>query len=105
MRIIFEDGEAELKRHKEVLDAIKNVKGTIMAKMEQFQEGFDKMAAETTRIGEYIKTITDQLNRTDLTETQEESLLAALNAAADRLKEIGVTVETPIPEGELPLVA
>jgi len=73
-----------------------------MPTMEQFAAAFTEMEAETTRIGVYIEGILAQLNRTDLTEVQEQIQLDALQAAANRLKGVGKTVEEPIPTEPLP---
>lgn len=75
-----------------------------MAKLEDFQRALQAVDAETTRIGDYIQQLLSQLNRTDLTDEQEATVLASLNAAADRLKGIGVSVETPVPPDTLPPV-
>ena len=73
-----------------------------MATLAQFQTALTAVDAETTRIGVYIESILAQLNRTDLTDAEETAVLASLQAAADRLKGVGASVETPVPPGELP---
>ena len=76
----------------------------IMGKLEDFQGALSQVDAETTRIGEYIESVLVQLNRTDLTDAQEATVLASLQAAADRLKQVGVSVTQPVPTEELPPV-
>jgi len=73
-----------------------------MPTVAQFEAAFAEMDAETTRIGSYIESILSQLNRTDLTDAEETAALAKLQAAADRLKAVGKTVEQPVPEEPLP---
>jgi hypothetical protein len=76
----------------------------IMAKIEQFQAALAAVDAETTRIADYLNSISAQLKRDDLTEAQEADVLAGLEAAAARLKGVGADVEAPIPSGDLPPV-
>jgi len=73
-----------------------------MPTVAQFETAFAEVDAETTRIGDYIASVVAQLNRTDLTDAQETEALAKLQAAADRLKGVGKSVETPIPVEPLP---
>jgi hypothetical protein len=91
-------------RNADILTYLKRLRGDLMATLAQFQTALSEVDAETTRIGDYIAQLVAQLNRTDLTDAQEAEVLAALAAAGDRLKGIGQTVETPVPEGELPVL-
>lgn len=93
-----------LERVEAVHNKLVELGAEIMASMEQFQAALQQVDQETTRIGNYIQQLLEQLNRTDLTDAQEEQLLAAIGAAADRLRSVGTTVENPVPPGELPEV-
>jgi len=85
-----------------ILAALAAMRSEIMATLEQFKAALSAVDAETTRIGDYIATLLAQLNRTDLTEAQEAEVLAGLQAAADRLKTVGTSVEQPVPTTPLP---
>lgn len=87
-----------------ILDRLQQLEQTIMAKLEDFQAALTAVDAETTRIGDYIQQLLGQLTRTDLTDAQETTILAGLQAAADRLKNVGTSVTAPVPAGELPPV-
>lgn len=83
---------------KDTLRAISELKGLLMATVEQFQAALTKIDAATTKIAAEIAELTKQLARKDMTEAQEADVLAALNAAADKLAAIGGDVENPTPE-------
>ncbi len=73
-----------------------------MAQLQEFKDALAAVDAETTRIGDYIGQLLEQLNRTDLTDAQEAEVLAGLKAAADRIKAVGTSVEEPVPTEPLP---
>src|SRR6185503_7601206 len=73
-----------------VLASIADFRRTVMQTLADFQAAFAEVDAETTRIGNYIEQILAQLNRTDLTDAEEATVLASLQAAATRLKGVGV---------------
>ncbi len=73
-----------------------------MANLQDFKDALAKVDAETTRIGDYIKQLVDQLKAGGMTDAQEAEALAGLTAAADRLKAVGTSVEEPVPTEPLP---
>lgn len=73
-----------------------------MPTVSQFEQAFQAIDQETTRIGDYIETVLAQLNRTDLSDAEEAEQLAKLHAAAERLKGVGASVENPVPSDPLP---
>lgn len=75
-----------------------------MATMEDFQAALSAVDTETTRIGDYIATLTKQLAAGGMTAEQEASVLTGLQAAAERLKGVGSSVQQPVPPGALPSV-
>jgi ethanolamine utilization protein EutQ (cupin superfamily) len=86
----------------EIKSQITQWRDQIMASMDKFQSALQSVDAETTRIGEYIKQALQGLNRTDLTDAQEQEILTGLEAAATRLQAVG-KAEEPVPPGpELP---
>jgi len=74
-----------------------------MATLAQFEAALAAVDAETTRIATVIEALIAQLNSDSLDAAQEEAIFANLRAAADRLKTVGASVETPVPPVEPPV--
>lgn len=87
-----------------VLERLTQMEGRIMAKLEDFQAALAAVDAETTRIADYIQQLLAKLQTTGLSETEEAQVLADLNAATDRLRSVGTSVENPVPTTPLPPV-
>ena len=68
-----------------------------MAKLEDFQAALAAVDAETTRIGVLITELLAQLANGGLTSAQEAEVLTQIQAAADKLKGVGTSVENPVP--------
>lgn len=69
-----------------------------MAELTDFKAALAKVDAETTRIGELIKKLVDQLANGGLTAEQEAEALAGLKAAGEKLAGIGADAENPVPD-------
>lgn len=87
----------------QVLHELRDLRREIMAKLEDFEAALKAVDDETTRIGNLIQELTEQLNRTDLTAEQEAEILAKLSAAGERLKGVGTSVEEPVPPPDIPV--
>ena len=68
-----------------------------MSKLEDFQAALAAVDAETTRIGVLIQELLAKLAAGGLTADEEAGILASLNAAGERLKAVGTSVEEPVP--------
>lgn len=75
-----------------------------MATVAQFQAALAAVDAETTRIAAKIDALIAELNADALDSAQEEAAFAGLQAAADRLRLVGVDVANPVPPVEEPPV-
>lgn len=89
----------ELKRINTKLD---QMEAKIMASLADFQTALKAVDDETTRIANYIQDLLAKLSAGGMTPDEEATALAGINAAAERLKGVGVSVEQPVPPGTLP---
>lgn len=65
--------------------------------LKKFEEAFEVLNQETTRIGTKMQELLDRLAAGGLSEEEEAGILAQLSAAGERLKAIGADPATPIP--------
>ncbi len=89
---------------RDLRNELRDFRRVVMAKLADFQAALEAVDAETTRIAGYIQELLAKLAAGGLTEEEESTVLANLGAAAERLKGVGVSPETPVPEGDLPPV-
>ena len=87
---VLEQFEAALDRFQQKLEKT-------MATLQNFQDLLAAMDTETTRIGNKIQSLVDQLAAGGMTPAEEAQALASLGAFADRLKTIGADPANPIP--------
>jgi predicted nuclease with TOPRIM domain len=84
----------------EVLEELRKFKEEIVSRLEEFQNAIHALSEETTRIGDLIDDLQERLKRDDLTDEQEQEVLAQLHQAADRLRALGTDPENPVPPVE-----
>lgn len=66
---------------------------------EEILELVSQIDTETTRVGEYIETLANQVS-TGMTAEQVATVKGGLTASVTRLKSLGANPEEPVPEPE-----